>query len=259
MTYLLVGIVSILLWLGFLRLVRWAKIRHWEWLAVAAGEVPWASVRYFNAVGEEHGNQDVIFVSRHDIAECGMVCPRCKTAVADRGDFTAVRRTIINGTENEVIKCTGVITVDDMEHPCGLWLAASPDTEHGDHLNDDGTVNATGSNDTPEFWRFKRISPEQAMREKYGADVVIGATGVEIDSTLHVPIAEPIAPAGHKHDVLMGEELQRAIQQALVVEHTKIPAAEIIPPPPPREEPPRDHDATPMVGHPIPAKDSPHV
>ncbi len=260
MTYLIAAIFGVLLWIGFLRLVRWMKIQRWEWLTVESGGVPWAPIRYFNAIGEEHGNQDILFVSRHDIAECGLVCPRCKANVVERGDFTAVRRTIINGTENEVVKCTGTFFVDELEHPCGLWLAASPDTEHGDHLNDDGTVNATGSNDTPDFWKFKRISPEQALREKYGADVVTSTTGMEIDPSLHTPIpAEPAPPAGQKHNVLMGEELQVAIREALQAEQAKAPIADAMAAPTVVVAKLPDSDITPVVAHPVPAKDGPHV
>jgi hypothetical protein len=235
---------------------RWLKQSNW--IARASGEVPWAPIRYFNAVGEEHGNQAILFVSRHDLAECGLVCPRCKAQVAERGDFTSVRKTSINGTENEVIRCPGTIIIEELDHPCGLWLAASPDTEHGDHLNDDGTVNTDGSNDSPEFFRFKRISAEQALREKYGADVVTGHMGPEISPTEHVPIAAPVLT--NKHDVLTGEDLQLAIQKARAELESKggMLPAEVVKTF--MASPPLDPDATPVTGapHSLP-KDGPHV
>ncbi len=257
--YLALGFVGgVLLRLLALKMInRFHWLKQSNWVARANGEVPWAPIRYFNAVGEEHGHQDIIFVSRHDLAECGLVCPRCKAQVADRADFLNVRRTIINGTENEVIKCPGTIIIDQLEHPCGLWLAASPDTEHGDHLNDDGTVNTDGSNDTPEFFRFKRISVEQAMREKYGLDMVHGRMGPEINPDEVIPVGELVT---NKNDVLTGEDLQLAIQKARAELESK---GTVLPPEVVKTfmtNPSLDPDATPVTGapHPLP-KDSPHV
>jgi hypothetical protein len=211
--------------------------------------VPWASTRAFKTLGMDHGHTTLMFVSRHDIAECGLTCPRCRTVVAERGDFSGVRRALVNGIENEVLKCPGRVVVDDMDQPCPEWLAASPDTEHGDHLGPDGNVSVDPIHDQPEFYRFKRISPEQALREKYGVDIVPteDQIGVQIADDTVVP-AEPVKT--NRHDVLAGEELQKAIQAELAKQdHEKVLAAE-----PPA---PIDPDATPITG--LPTNKDSHV
>ncbi len=228
----------------------WARFgkRLMLWLGRDPDAVPWARVRSFTALGETHGHSDLMFVSRHDIAECGLVCPNCQSIVAERGDFSGVRRALVNGVENEVVKCAGRVTVEgDRDEPCPSWLAASPNTEHGDHLDADGKVSEDGSLDTPDFYRFKRITPEQALREKYGFDMTAtpDGTGMQIQDATVVPVDPP--KRGNKHDVLVGEELQEAIRKELLAQEAtkKLP---VLP----------DPEATPIVGTPTP-KDSPNV
>ncbi len=219
----------------------------WKKLFKSSSEVPWATVRSFKALSMDHGHSVLMFVSRHDIAESGLSCPRCQTIVAERGDFTGVRRALVNGVENEVIKCPGRVVVDDQEMPCPEWLAASPDTEHGDHLGPDGKVSSDPMHDEPEFLRFKRITPEQALKEKYGMDVIPNddGSGMEIAPATIVPIEKT-----NKHDVLAGEELLKAIQVELVKQdQERVLAAEA----PAIHDP----DATPITGSTI-TKD-PHV
>ena len=165
--YALLGAVGgiALLWLAS----RIRGFRLPEWVVRLTGGVPWARIKRATYLGEAHGEHDIYPVSRHDLAECGLICPMCKAEVAKRADFSRVCRAMIGGIENEVIKCPGIRPSDD--EPCPLWLAASPDTEHGDHLNDDGTIDSTGAGDTPEFFRFVRISAEKALQEKYGLDI----------------------------------------------------------------------------------------
>ena len=170
-------------------IIAWGKfggtrVYRPNWLCRLMGEVPWAKIRNFKVLGADAGEHDLFFVSRHEIAECGLTCPKCKTLVADRGDFSKVERSMVNGEENELIKCFGIIRSpdDDEGIPCPLWLVASPDTEHGDHLNDAGEVDST-SDCPPEFYRFKRISARQALAEKYGVDI---SESPALDGTLVV-------------------------------------------------------------------------
>lgn len=185
-----------------------------NWLCRLMGEVPWARIRNFKVLGDNSDEHDLFFVSRHEIAECGLTCPRCKTLVADRGDFSKVERSMVNGEENEVIKCFGMIrTPDDDEGiPCPLWLVASPDTEHGDHLDDAGEVDGF-SPCPPSYFRFKRIGAAQALREKYDVDV---SASVEQDGTLVATgTAEQVAEAKVRkgNGVFTPEEIAEAYRQ----------------------------------------------
>ncbi len=83
-------------------------------------------------------------------------------------------RSIIDGQENECIKCLGLIDLNDGQKPapCPAWLAASPNTEHGDDLID---------GDPPEFYVFSRITQAQALREKYGMEISTSDVGLMAD------------------------------------------------------------------------------
>lgn len=143
------------------------------WLAHLAGEVPWVPrIDRYMRVHAETGQDthEVSYVPRQEIAECGLKCPKCDTEAATRGDFTAIRRAFLNGQENEVIKCTGFVFVGDspVAVRCPMWLAASPNTEHGDELIEGNPA---------EFYRFTRITAAQAVKEKYGVDIDIAPEG----------------------------------------------------------------------------------
>jgi len=99
-------------------------------------------------LSEEAGEHNIQFVSRHDIAECGLKCPRCEELSARRGDFRRVRRTRLG----EAVECP----------QCGQILIASPDTEHGDDLVE---------YDKDLFHRFVRVSAKQALRDELGDDI----------------------------------------------------------------------------------------
>ncbi len=233
--------LGIALWLGATYLVRrFNLVQRWKPLARLFGDggVPWANVRSTKTFGDEQGANDVVFVSRHDIAECGLTCPMCGTLAAERGDFSGVRRMIVNGQENEVVRCLGNRIVElEKEVPCRFWLVASPDTEHGDHLGADGEVVTDGSQDDPEFFRFKRITTDQALREKWGMDVapiVDEESGMRISPRTFVPIEK-----GTKHDVLTGEELLNALREASLKQEAE------------KCDPtPRDKDSTPVTRQP---------
>lgn len=212
-------VIGIFLAGAFIVLSKHMRMPHKPaWLARAHGEVPWSRPRAFSFTNAQGGTQtDCVFlVSRHDIAECGLTCPLCSTIVADRADFSRVYRAIVDGQENEVIQCPGKRKVEDgREVNCRAWLVASPTTEHGDHLDDDGKVNTDGSADRPEFFKFKRITAARALREEWGVDI-------EEDSVVApqpiaegepVPLAERIK--AKRHEVLMGEELRLSIAAAV--------------------------------------------
>ena len=147
------------------------NVRHMylpNWLLRAVGETPWAAgrARHMRAVpnaGQEP-THEVYFVPRQEIAECGLSCPKCGTEVATRGDFSGVLRANIDGEVGEVLKCVGLIDLNDGQkpRPCPAWLAASPNTEHGDDLIE---------GNPPEFYVFSRITQAQALREKYGMEI----------------------------------------------------------------------------------------
>lgn len=149
-----------------------------NWLLRAIGETPWSPgvARHMRAVpnGGLQPTHEVYFVPRQDIAECGLRCEKCGTDVAERGDFSRVTRSIVDGQENEVVKCQGLIELQDGQkpRPCPAWLAASPNTEHGDDLIE---------GDPPEFYKFSRISQAQALREKYGMEISAEDEGLMAD------------------------------------------------------------------------------
>ena len=111
------------------------------------------------------GEHNVQFVSRHHIAESGLVCPVCGNVTRKRADFSGIRRyRLTDGSASE-----GVVCKQDRFFPhngttrrCGAILLACPDTEHGDDLVPDN----------PEHYKFVRISQVQAIKEEHGDDAV---------------------------------------------------------------------------------------
>jgi len=182
---MLIGFMLCLVVLGLMVLAaNRGKWRTPNWLIRLGGGVPWAPglARVMTAVSSDKSVQnshEVYFVPRQEIAECGLACPKCSHEVAQCGDFTEVVRAIVDGQENEVIKCRGLIDVGDGRKPvpCPAWLAAAPNTEHGDDLIE---------GDPPEFYQFTRITQAQALREKYGIEISQG-----IDSLVADPKQRP--------------------------------------------------------------------
>lgn len=197
-----------------------AALREWRAYQREKGKVPWARVRAVNLWGDSSGfsKHNVLPVSRHHIAESGLNCPVCGNCAAERGDFSRVQRMRINGVENEVVECAGLREVENnMTVACGTYLAASPDTEHGDHLDANGNIDTDGNNDTPDFFRFKRITRQQATIEQYDADIFLTKPDTEDEALMISNTSEPLIigtepRTSRKHDVLMGEELQAAIR-----------------------------------------------
>lgn len=223
-----------------------------NWLIRMSGGIPWASPKHMSSVAGGHaGYGDTIFVSRHDLAECGLTCPLCRNVAAERGDFSKVMRAIVDGQENEVLQCPAKRIVEEgREVNCGTWLIASPDTEHGDHLGDEGEVVADGSADRPEFFRFKRITAAQALREQWGMDIVsedaVPLSAVDAPSGEVVPLGERLK--SKRHEVLAGEELREKMFADFAVEEESLKAAAAAaaaaaPAPPAKPVDPR-HDTT---------------
>jgi hypothetical protein len=158
--------------------VLFLQLRYWWRLRIHIPQLP-PSLAVVTGAARESKHQ-VHFVSRHELAECDLVCPSCGCMVASRGDFSRVERTEIDGHANEVLRCPGFVGDPADRRPCGLILAASPDTEHGDHLRDDGTVDAQGETEPPEFYLFKRVDPARVLREKYGLDVSADGDGMSV-------------------------------------------------------------------------------
>jgi len=141
------------------------------------------------------GEHHIEFVSRHSIAEEGLRCPTCKSFAARRGDYSRVQKGILNEGEpgetiNELIICPNVFkNKDGFDIKCNTFLLASPDTEHGDHLDPEycgeGEDDVPMSKETPkQFYLFKRIGKDTAAREEYGDDVSIKNDGsIHADSS----------------------------------------------------------------------------
>lgn len=111
---------------------------------------------------EQAGENRVHFVSRHSIAETGLTCPSCGQMVAPRASFDRVQKArLSDGSINEVLYCPHDKVHEGRKVKCGAILVASPDTEHGDHLNEKSAKNYT----------FKRKDKALATQEAYGADV----------------------------------------------------------------------------------------
>ena len=140
------------------------------WLAIPANDPLTATT---------HGEHRVEFVSRHAIAETGLKCPTCFTELAPIGDYTTVRHSRLG----DVIKCNGRRVIQDEEHVCGMFLIASPDTEHGDHIMYDRVP----KEDRFElFYRFVRISEGDAAKRKYGEDIKL------VDGEMRAVPSEPV-------------------------------------------------------------------
>lgn len=153
---------------------------------------PWTST--------DHGEHNVQGISRHSIAESGLICPVCNNEVAARGVFRHIFRTRIGSTPCEALECGGI---RQNGVRCGTVLFACPDTEHGDDQMD---------YDTKKFHRFKRIDEKQAMREQYGEDI-IGENPSQLSVKMSDLIESKPEPEGikwddvaDKSDVPKGEE-----------------------------------------------------
>ncbi len=233
--WFVLGVVAVLGSLWLLR--QFPHLYKPEWLCLLMGEIPWARPRNMTTNTNSQTLITTMLVSRHDIAECGLICPLCQTIAAERGDFRRVRRAVVDGQENEVLQCQGMRIVgggtQTREVPCEAWLVASPTTEHGDHLDDEGKVCTDGSLDRPEFFVFKRITAAQAMREQWGVDVETTDTDLGV-----MPVAELLPMEERlklkKHEVLAGEELEyarsKAFAEMAAEEERKKAAASTTPP-----------------------------
>lgn len=224
---LAVGVFALGLLIALLAFVnsavsRWAnrKLRSLrEKFVRMGGGVPWLE-KDLVYLGQTHGQHQVWPVSRHHLAEGGLQCPLCETVVA-AGDFSHVYRTMVDGRENEVLLCQGRRIVEgNREVPCNTTLLASPDTEHGDHLNDKGEVDAYAV-DPPEYYRFVRVAAGQALREKWG----VNAVATDNESVVDVTGEKPPANPGRKDDVIVGVNPMAYIHALGTPEAEKIEAA----------------------------------
>jgi hypothetical protein len=188
-----------------------------NWLLSLTGDVPWATPRSVKAYGDSHGIHNIWLVSRHDLAECGLTCPCCGALVAEQGDRSLVRRMLVNGRENEVLKCLNSIENEDgSKRVCGAILVASPDTEHGDDQID---------GDPDAFYRFVKTTADRVLRDRYGVDatsvdadgvVTVGkrppAPGLPIDAATGKPVASWPPPTGRLADPNAPTDLLPAIK-----------------------------------------------
>ena len=134
-----------------------ALFRRWLWL-------DWLDIPFDPLTSTEHGEHRVEFVSRHAIAETGLICPVCHGEVAPLGSYIMVQRSRLG----EVLVCNGKRQIQDDEVTCGMYLVASPDTEHGDEILFDRVPKHERH---ALFHSFVRISKGDAARRKYGEDI----------------------------------------------------------------------------------------
>lgn len=126
----------------------------------------WLALPPTDPLSDTPGEHKIEFVSRHAIAETGLTCPVCQTEVAPIGDYRLVRHSRLG----DVIQCNGKRDMKDVgEVPCGMFLVASPDTEHGDHILYD---NIPREERAALFHSFVRITEGEAARRKYGEDII---------------------------------------------------------------------------------------
>lgn len=143
----------------FLCWLRWKLGLRPPWVNLPPLD-PWSAT--------EHGEHKMDAVSRHAIAETGLICPRCLNEICTQGDYTKVREGKIGKYRNEVVICDGTRHVNDQKMQCGGILIASPDTEHGDDILWDKVQEKDRE---ALFFRFRRIREEQMIKDKYGLDV----------------------------------------------------------------------------------------
>jgi hypothetical protein len=154
-----------------------------------------------NPLSNQAGNHNCHFVSRHDVAECGLVCPGCQKLAAERGDFSGVRKVRIyvsarltDGTMGTIPQLGEAIRCDG----CNSYLLASPDTDHGDdNLLRDPVTKLIVKDMPPEFYLFKRITALQAAKERWGEDVCkTGEAGdaqqLVVNATLYKPTRQKL-------------------------------------------------------------------
>lgn len=143
--------------------VRWFRNL---WVRMG-GKPPWLDIPKAGS-WDSHtdGTHKFEAVSRHSIAESGLVCPRCETPVCPRGDYSFVRTSHLG----EVVKCNGKREAEGREVACEAILAASPDTEHGDNLIYDAIP---PDERKKKFYSFVRISEAKALADKYDASVAV--------------------------------------------------------------------------------------
>lgn len=148
-----------------------ALVHFWCWFKWKMGMRPaWVNLPPVDPWSStEHGEHRIEAVSRHAIAETGLLCPRCLVEICARGDYTKVREGRVGAIRNEVILCDGTREVNGHKKPCSAILTASPDTEHGDNVLWDKVPSEERE---ALFFRFRRISEEQMLKEKYGFDVI---------------------------------------------------------------------------------------
>lgn len=194
-----------------------AKVR--QSLDRLRGEVPWLDHDLTLLSGQEHSLHQTIFVSRHALAEGGLECPLCREQI-HVGNFEHIFKTHVNGRINEVLVCPGRRVVHGgKELPCRTLLIASPDTEHGDHLRDDGTIDHTGEYDPDEFYVFRRVAAGQKLREKWGVDTIGVGETTDGEEIVDVPNKPPVDPS--KADTAEMPAIQPAITGAEAPKETK--------------------------------------
>lgn len=147
---------------AFARFVCWAR---WK----LGLRPPWVHLPKHDPWGDQqHCEHQMEAVSRHAIAETGLICPRCLKQVCFQGDYTLVREGQVGRVRNEVVICPHQREVNGEKKQCGSILMASPETEHGDHHLWD---KVPPKEREALFFRFRRVSEEQVLRDRYGFDV----------------------------------------------------------------------------------------
>lgn len=172
---------------------------------------PWGVIRGVNPLLGHAGETNIYWVSRHDLAECGLWVdlPMGRHRVAEAGDFLLIRRGVLPGTGV-------VVEFIPYEYPAGngqtatCYLVASPDTEHGDHLKLDNCQPHEKASLLSEMNTFVRRTYAEILQDRHGADMRLTADGNIAAALSATPYEEgSLWIETGKRDPITGEPIKR--------------------------------------------------
>jgi len=140
---------------------------------------PWGVIRGVNPLLGAAGESNIYWVSRHDLAECGLWVdlPVGRHRVAEAGDFLLIRRGLLPGT-GVVVEYIPYEYRAANGQSATCYLVASPDTEHGDHLKLDNCPPHEKAALLAEMNTFVRRTYAEIVKDRYGPDVIPSENGV---------------------------------------------------------------------------------
>ena len=146
-------------------------------------------------LGMAHGESRIQFVSRHGLVESGIYWEKVanKELVAKPGEYYKIKSAVLPST-GEVVEVIHHAAQD-------VYLVASPDTDHGDHILMDKIRKEQGEEAYRLFLcecnKFVRRDPMEIVRERLGADLQgdgqhlsVEASDQPIDESTIIPIED---------------------------------------------------------------------